>query len=62
MFVSKKIRKEISVSVFRRRMILKRFCLVFFQFALLSAAAADDLDYFEGSAGDLDSCWVSSEL
>merc|ERR1712016_574046 len=29
-------------------------CLsVFFQFALLSAGAADDLDYFEGSASDL---------
>ena len=28
-------------------------------FALQLAAGADDLDYFEGSAGDVDFCWVS---
>ena len=32
---------------------------VFFLFALQLAAGADDLDYFEGSAGDVDFCWVS---
>ena len=33
--------------------------LVFLLFALQLAAGADDLDYFEGSAGDVDFCWVS---